>query len=102
MIEIIWTYTVKPERRAEFERRYAVNGDWAQLFARAAGYRGTSLLRDASSETRYATIDRWDSMELFEAFKSEFPQAYAELDQVCSAFTTDEQHVGTFRTTGVN
>lgn len=99
MIEIIWTYTVKPERRSEFEKRYASNGDWAELFGRAKGYRGTSLLRDVSSENRYATVDRWESVEAFQAFKTNFSQAYDELDREFSGFTNDELHVGTFRTT---
>lgn len=97
MIEVIWTYTVRPEQRVEFESRYASDGDWARLFGRASGYRGTTLLLDVESENRYATLDGWDSIEAFEAFKKKFSQPYAELDEECSAFTIDEQHVGTFR-----
>lgn len=96
MIEIIWTYTIKPARRAEFEQRYASDGSWAQLFGRAAGYRGTTLLKDANSETRYATVDRWESVAALEAFKREFSHPYRELDQECTALTCEEQHVGTF------
>ena len=96
MIQVIWTYTVKPERVAEFEIHYAPDGAWVRLFQRAAGYGGTTLLRDAHSAGRYATIDRWETMESFERFKREFRAAYAELDQQCSAFTIDEQQVGTF------
>lgn len=52
MVETIWTYRVKRERRGEFERRYRSDGDWAKLFARAKGYGGTTLLRDAKEEGR--------------------------------------------------
>jgi heme-degrading monooxygenase HmoA len=97
MIEIIWTYILKPGRRSDFEKYYASGGDWAQLFGQAPGYRGTSLLRDVNAENRYATVDRWESLQAFEYFRTNFMAQYSELDEVCSAFTTEELHVGTFQ-----
>lgn len=96
MIETIWTYTVKPGRATEFERRYAEHGDGAQLFRRSAGYRGTRLLRQVGEEARYATIHGWDSVAALKAFKANFADAYRTLDQLCSELTLNEQHVGTF------
>ncbi|MGH9523002.1 MAG: antibiotic biosynthesis monooxygenase family protein [Terriglobales bacterium] len=96
MIDVIWTYRVKPERMSEFEKHYAPNGSWARLFRRAQGFGGTTLLHDVNSPDLYATIDRWDSLPSFDAFKKEFPVEYAKLDQECSAFATEEQQVGTF------
>ena len=59
---IVWRYEVHPNQVAEFERRYGPSGDWAQLFSRAAGYRGTALLKDRSDPLVYVTVDRWESV----------------------------------------
>ena len=96
VIETIWTYRVKVERREEFERRYRSDGDWAKLFARAKGYRGTTLLRDVNENGRYATIDRWESGEDLASFKQQFGKEYQELDAVCEELTESEEHVGVF------
>ena len=96
MIETIWTYRAKPERRVEFERRYAADGDWAKLCSRARGYRGTRLLRDAQEPDRYATVDRWESNEPMQQFRSEHAREYEELDRMCSELTVDERQVGIF------
>lgn len=96
MIETIWTYRVKKGRQEEFERRYRADGDWARLFARAKGYGGTTLLRDAKEVGRYATVDRWDSEEDFARFKEQFGKEYHELDAICGELTENEEHVGVF------
>lgn len=98
MVETIWTYRVKRERRGEFERRYRSDGDWAKLFARAKGYGGTTLLRDAKEEGRYATLDRWESEADFVRFKEQFGKEYRELDAICGELTESEEHVGVFKT----
>lgn len=96
MIETIWTYRVKADRRGEFEQRYASGGDWAKLFARAEGYRGTELMRDVREVGRYATIDRWDSVTAMDRFKQQFASEYEELDRLCGELTEGEEHVGVF------
>jgi heme-degrading monooxygenase HmoA len=98
MIETIWTYRVKAEKRTEFETRYAPDGDWARLFSRAAGYRGTELLGDIVDPARYATVDRWDDIASIDNFKQEFAAAYEELDKACEELTESEEHVGVFET----
>lgn len=95
MIETIWTYTVKPERALEFEKRYAANGDWTKLFRRSAGYQETRLLREVGAG-RYVTIDAWDSLAALNSFKVEFAAEYEQLDLICSELTIEEQHVGIF------
>ena len=45
MIAILWTYRIEPGWAALFEAIYGPEGDWAQLFRQAHGYRGTELLR---------------------------------------------------------
>ena len=96
MIESIWTYSIKAESRSEFEKRYSAEGDWARLFRRSAGYRGTRLLRDAAADHRYLTIDTWETLEALTSCKTRFAAEYADLDQLCSALTLDELHIGIF------
>jgi heme-degrading monooxygenase HmoA len=94
VIALLWTYRVEPSWAALFEAIYGPEGDWAQLFRQADGYRGTELLRE--SEGRYVTIDRWDSVEDFRLFKQRFAEAYALLDTRCEALTEAEELIGEF------
>ena len=57
MIALVWRYEVLEEARAAFEATYAPTGAWAQLFARAGGYRGTELFR--AEDGSYLTLDIW-------------------------------------------
>jgi heme-degrading monooxygenase HmoA len=92
----IWEYRVRPDRVAEFERHYAPNGAWVQLFRRANGYRRTELCRDLNDPLRYVTIDYWDSLAAWQAFRSEFAGEFEELDRRCGAFTSLEREIGRF------
>ena len=94
MIAILWAYRVEPSWAALFEAIYGPEGDWAQLFGQAEGYRGTELLR--RDDGRYVTIDRWDSAEAFELFKERFADAYGLLDAHCEALTEAEEFIGAF------
>ncbi len=94
MIAILWTYRVKPECQAAFEAIYSSEGQWAQLFRQAPGYRGTELLRQAGA--RYATIDRWLQAADFELFKEQFRAAYDALDKRCETLSLEEKFVGQF------
>jgi len=67
---IVYEYEVEPPRVAEFERTYAGDGVWAELFSRAGGYRGTELLRSVAGEHRYVVIDRWERPSDFDAFQA--------------------------------
>ena len=96
MLGIVWTYQVRPDRIAEFERRYAAGGDWAKLFGRARGFRFTSLGRDAEHPGRYLTIDAWDDLESFERFKHDFAREYEALDKECEELTVEERRIGSF------
>ena len=98
MVEIIWTYRVRKERLAEFGQYYAAGGVWAELFKKAQGYRGTTLLRDHDDPLRFATVDRWDSWEAFEQFKRDHQKEYDWIDTACAEFTTEETKVGIFET----
>jgi len=92
----VWEFRVRGERREEFERHYGPQGTWVGLFRQAAGYVGTELLRDRSDPLRYLTIDRWTGPEAYRAFRAEFEQPYAILDQACEGLTTHEAALGEY------
>jgi heme-degrading monooxygenase HmoA len=94
VIAILWTYRIEPGWAALFEAIYGPNGDWAQLFRQAEGYRGTELLREGDG--RYATIDRWSSAADFARFKQRFAEDYERLDARCEGLTEAEDFIGSF------
>jgi heme-degrading monooxygenase HmoA len=96
----IWRYRVDAAHRAEFERRYAGDGDWARLFAQAPGYLGTQLLRDPRQAGVYVTLDRWRSDADLQAFFTRFGAQYAALDRACDALTREEIDLGQYEDTG--
>jgi heme-degrading monooxygenase HmoA len=98
MIYIVWHFTAKPARIADFERHYGSEGSWAQLFHRSPGYKGTTLLRDSTSTNKYLLWDCWDSLASFEQFKQDHGADYAALDKQCEALTEEETKVGVFET----
>jgi hypothetical protein len=93
-IAILWRYTVAPGQRAQFEKAYGANGDWAALFGRSPDYLGTSLLCGVDGE--YLTIDNWRSETGWEEFSSRFAEAYAALDAACDALTGREERIGIY------
>ena len=92
MIAILWSYEVRPEAAAAFERAYGPEGDWAALFARGAGYLGTELLR--GPEGTYVTIDRWRAPADFDAFMAAHRADYQALDRATEGLTTQERKLG--------
>ena len=93
MYLIVWEFTVAPEHRAEFVRRYASDGDWARLFARSSEFQGTQLIADESEPTRFLTIDRWSAPGGWERFKAAHGADYAGLDQRCTLLTRAERRL---------
>lgn len=92
----LWEFHVQPECRAQFERHYGPEGTWAALFRQAPGYLGTLLLQDRSDPLRYVTIDRWQSLEAYRAFRARFARQYEELDRQCAGLTAREAPLGEF------
>jgi heme-degrading monooxygenase HmoA len=93
---LVWELRVRPGCEAAFEEAYGPRGAWAQLFARAPGYLGTELLRDAADALRYVTIDRWESADAFVRFRAAFADEYRALDLSCDALTTVEAPLGAY------
>jgi heme-degrading monooxygenase HmoA len=96
MIVRLWRYRVAPAHRAEFERRYGSDGDWARLFREGEGYLGTQLLRDPLVAGVYVTLDRWRNDGDLQAFFTRFGAQYAALDKQCDALTEDEVDLGQY------
>lgn len=95
---IVWQFDVDRAHREAFERTYGAAGDWARLFARAAGYLGTQLLADCDVGDRYLTLDRWRSEADFAAFRATFADEYARLDAICEGWTSREERLGVIAT----
>jgi len=96
MIIIAWEFRVQSGQTAGFERAYGPEGDWARLFRRSPAYRGTELLRDPEDPERYLTLDRWDGISDFEAFKAGHGGDYHALDAVCEPLCNEERLIGRF------
>src|SRR5579864_3209629 len=96
MYIIVWEFIIRAERAGEFEAIYGPQGDWAQLFAKAEGYRETQLLRDTSNPSRYVTLDFWTSREAYEGFRREHEREYLALDERCERLTLKEHKWGEF------
>ena len=96
----VWEFQVLSGREAEFEQHYGPNGTWAGLFAQAAGYVETVLLKDAANAGRYLTVDRWVDEAAYRAFRSAYSRQYEQLDQQCAKLTTAENLIGLFEELG--
>ena len=91
---IIWEYQVRAERAAEFEKIYATDGAWAELFKKGKGFVKTELLRDQQHPHRYLTIDRWTSLDEYESFRSQWKDEYERLDTQCESLIEEETLLG--------
>jgi len=92
----IWKFRPPEGREQEFARAYSGDGRWAELFKRAAGYRGTTLLRPLDPGGWWLTIDRWGSIADFKAFQRDFGDQYRALDAELEGVAGDEEFVGAF------
>lgn len=96
MLHIYWEFHCKPDKQEEFERHYSGTGAWAEFFQRDAAYRKTILLRDRTNDTRYLTIDIWETLAAYEAFKQKYSEEYSALDKQFEALTESETFLGYF------
>ena len=96
MYIIIWEYQVRPEKQTEFEKIYASNGAWAELFKKGNGCLGTELIHSTEHPAQYLTIDRWDSEKNYESFLLQHKEEYKNLDVQCEGLTEKEGCLGKF------
>ena len=94
MIALVWRYEVAEENRLAFEAAYGPTGDWALLFAQAAGFRGTELFR--AGDGSYLTIDVWQQRADFDAFLAGHARAYEALDAETEKLTLCEHRIGEY------
>jgi heme-degrading monooxygenase HmoA len=90
----VWKFRPPADREQEFADAYSGRGRWAELFNRAPGYRGTVLLRAVEPGGWWLTIDRWASIDDFEAFQREFGIEYRGLDAELEGVAGEEEFVG--------
>ena len=94
MIAHVFRYEVRePE---EFERAYGPEGDWAQFFRQGRGYIGTELLQDVEEAERFLVIDRWESIDAYNAFISEHQEEYLRRADESRFYYVQELRFGTF------
>ena len=91
MLVRVWEYDVPEGSRAEFERTYGADGEWAQLFSASDGFRGTELFVSTSDPGRFLTVDRFIDAAAWRAFLIEHRDAYHRLDAASEALTTGER-----------
>lgn len=97
MIEIVCEFVVKQEARGQFELAYGPGGAWSKLFAKSAGFRGTTLLRDTKNPRRYLTIDFWDTEGQRDQMLAERQAEYAGLQATLAVWTDSKTEVGVYR-----
>ena len=98
MIALIWRYEVLEEARPAFEATYGPTGAWAQLFARAEGFRGTELFK--AEDGSYLTLDVWRSHEDFDSFMAAHRAHYEALDRSTEGWTSCEHRIGSYEVLG--
>ena len=96
----VWKFRPPAHREREFEAAYSGSGRWSELFGKAPGYRGTSLLRPLEPGGWWVTLDRWESAGDFEAFGHEFGEEYRALDAELEGVAGEEEFVGAFEDDG--
>ena len=96
MFAAVWAFEVDEERRADFERAYGPDGDWADLFRLGEGYLGTELLADAAKPGRYLAIDRCRSSNSFDGFMAAHGGVYEALDARLAGLASREVPLGRF------
>ena len=92
----VWRFRPPPGGEQAFADAYAGNGPWSGLFAKAAGYRGSTLLAPFEPGDWWLTIDRWNSAADFEAFGHDFGEEYRKLDAELEGVAGEEEFVGAF------
>jgi heme-degrading monooxygenase HmoA len=92
----VWGFRIRPDRRADFEALYGMNGAWVALFRRDREFVATELWRDQGDADFYVTVDRWRSRESFERFLEVERAAYETLDDSGEVLTVAEWFIGAF------
>lgn len=93
-MKIVWEYIVREDCLERFLELYSPSGRWVQLFQRYPGFIATELLRDTSNDSRFVTIDIWESQAAYAAMKAAGHADYQVLDRLGDALTLSETCLG--------
>ena len=94
MIALVFRYEVRdPEAFGEI---YGPEGDWAQFFRSGEGYIGTELLHDVEEPDRFLVIDRWESIDAYNAFLAAHQDEYLRRSDDARLHSVQELRFGTF------
>jgi heme-degrading monooxygenase HmoA len=96
LISLVFLYETRDTE--EFENAYGPGGDWAQFFAGATGYLGSDLLRDLDQPGRYLVVDRWETVEAYNAFIATNGEEYMRRSDEMTGHYVQELRLGTFET----
>jgi heme-degrading monooxygenase HmoA len=94
VIALVFRYDARES--SEFEQAYGPDGEWAQFFRQGTGYIGTELLRDLEEPDRYVVIDRWESIDAYNAFLGEHQAEYLRRSDESRFSYIQELRFGTF------
>lgn len=94
MYRIVWEFTARPEKLAEFEHVYGPEGRWSAFFQRSPDYLGTGLFRSTTDAHRFVTVDAWRSRLAYEQFRKAHADDYAALDEWCNTLIERERALG--------
>jgi heme-degrading monooxygenase HmoA len=94
VIALVFRYDVRDAQ--SFEEVYGPDGEWAHFFRQGAGYIGTELLRDVEEPDRYIVVDRWESIDAYNAFIAERRVEYLERADATRMHYLQELRFGTF------
>ena len=94
MIALVFRYDAREP--GDFEEAYGQDGEWAQFFRQGAGYIGTELLRDLEEPDRYVVIDRWESIDAYNAFLGAHQEEYLRRSEESRFYYIQELRFGTF------
>jgi heme-degrading monooxygenase HmoA len=75
---------------------YGAEGEWAQFFRQGNGYIGTELLHDLDEPERYLVVDRWSSIDAYNAFVSVHQAEYLRRSDEARIFYAQELRFGAF------
>jgi len=81
MVAIVWRFSVKSGREAEFEQLLGSDGEWNVLNRRTRSFLGSSFLRDQSDESRYLLVEYWSEMVVVEHHREYRSGAMEELER---------------------
>ncbi len=94
MYRLVWEFDAKPERVADFEKVYSLEGRWTTFFCLSPDYLGTQLYRNTTDANRFVIVDTWRSRTAYETFRKANAAEYATLDEWCRQLLDHERMLG--------